>query len=81
MDSEEPKTILLVDQSDQDVDLFRRAAGRSCEAQVQPVQSGQEALEYLMHGEYPLPQLIVVELDLLRQMPLHFFDPSTRIED
>jgi CheY-like chemotaxis protein len=64
MHSEESKTILLVDQSDQDVDLFRRAADRSCGAEVQPVHSGQEAQEYLRHGEAPLPQLIVVEIDL-----------------
>jgi CheY-like chemotaxis protein len=64
MHSEESKTILLIDQSDQDVDLFRRAAGRSCEAEVHPVHSGQEAREYFMRGDAPLPQLIVVEIDL-----------------
>jgi CheY-like chemotaxis protein len=64
MHSEESKTILLIDQSDQHVDLFRRAADGSCQAEVHPVHSGREAQEYLRHGENPLPQLIVVEIDL-----------------
>src|SRR5215204_4071578 len=63
-DSEEPKAILLVDQNDEDVDLFCRAAQRSCEAEVRRVRSGQEARAYLFSGEGPLPQLIIIELDL-----------------
>jgi hypothetical protein len=63
-DSEGPKTILLVDQNDEDVDLFRRAADRSCEADVRRLRSGKEALGYLSGGQDSLPQLIIVELDL-----------------
>jgi CheY-like chemotaxis protein len=62
-DSEETKTILLVDQNDEDVDLFQRAVDRSCEARVRRVRSGQEALDFL-GSEEALPQLIIVELDL-----------------
>jgi CheY-like chemotaxis protein len=61
--TEETKTILLIDQNDEDVDLFQRAADRSCEARVRRVRSGQEALDVLASDE-PLPQLIIVELDL-----------------
>jgi CheY-like chemotaxis protein len=64
MHGEEPKTILLIDQNDEDVDMFRRAAGRSCEVEVHAVHSGQEATGYLLRGEDPIPQLIIVDLDL-----------------
>jgi CheY-like chemotaxis protein len=63
----EEKTILLIDQSDHDVELFEEAAYHSCNARVHRVRSGREAIDYLIHRqpvEGGLPSLIIVEWDL-----------------
>ena len=67
----EDKTILLIDQNDHDVELFEKAAKRSCKACVHHVTSGKEAIDYLIRqrptdngSTSRLPQLIIVEWDL-----------------
>lgn len=67
----EDKIILLVDQNDHDVELFEKAAERSCEARVHHVSSGKEAIDYLIRqrpadngSSSRLPQLVIIESDL-----------------
>jgi CheY-like chemotaxis protein len=66
----EDKTILLIDQSDHDVELFEKAAKRSCKACIHHATSGKEAIDYLTRhrpdngSSSRLPQLIIVEWDL-----------------
>ena len=61
------KSILLIDQSDHDVELFEEAAYRSCNARVHRVRSGREAIDYLIRQQLVddgWPSLIIVEWDL-----------------
>ena len=57
------KYILLVDDNENDVKLFREAAGKNCKAQVFRTSTGEEAIN-LLHREEIIPSLIVLEIDL-----------------
>jgi CheY-like chemotaxis protein len=57
------KYILLVDDNEDDVRLFREAAGRSCKAEVFRSSGGEEAINLLAREEI-IPSLIVLEIDL-----------------
>ncbi len=57
------KYILLVDDNEDDVRLFRDAASRNCQAEVFRTGGGEEAIELLRREEI-IPSLIVLEIDL-----------------
>jgi len=59
----ETKYILLVDDSEDDVRLFREAASRNCKAEVFRASSGREAID-LLTGQHIIPSLVVLEIDL-----------------
>ena len=57
------KYILLVDDNEDDVRLFREAANQNCKADVFRTGSGQEAIDLLRREEL-IPSLVVLEIDL-----------------
>ena len=57
------KYILLVDDNEDDVRLFREAASKSCKAEVFRTSGGEEAISLLGREEI-IPSLIVLEIDL-----------------
>jgi len=57
------KYILLVDESEDDVRLFREAANKNCKAEVFRASSGREAIDLLTREEI-IPSLVVLEIDL-----------------
>src|SRR5687767_6982807 len=57
------KYILLVDDNEKDVKLFREAANANCKAEVFRTSSGAEAMD-LLHRQEIIPSLVVLEIDL-----------------
>ena len=59
----ETKYILLIDDNENDVKLFREAANVKCTAEVFRLSTGAEAVSLLVRQEI-IPSLIVLEIDL-----------------
>jgi CheY-like chemotaxis protein len=57
------KYILLIDDNEDDVKLFREAASKNCQAEVFRTGTGAEAISLLIRQEI-IPSLIVLEIDL-----------------
>ena len=57
------KYILLIDDNEDDVRLFREAANRKCTAEVFRLGTGAEAINLLRREEI-IPSLVVLEIDL-----------------
>lgn len=60
------RLILLVEDNASDIALTRRAFARTLQAKLAVAEDGQEALDYLFAQEAPLPDLILLDLNLPR---------------
>ena len=73
--------VLMIDNDEEDLDFFREAL-RSVEPSVTLVQSTscEKTLEQLRKGNLPLPNIIIVDLDMPRMDGTEFLNTCRKIE-
>jgi len=61
-----PQTILVADDSDDDVFFIRRAIRDACGKEVVVVRDGEHCIDYLSSNAHPIPDLIILDIKMPR---------------